>query len=310
MPQTLALPLDALSFALLSAAAFAALDLAQKWTARYAVAATEPFLVLRLLGGALLAPLLLLLPGTTAPRFGGDAIQTLIKLVVVNLLGNILYLHSIYRADISVVGSLWPLKNIYLPFLAYVTRHERFPARVYLLAFLATVGALGIAFNRRLRWKALMEAPVLVMVLVTVPVFAVSDLLFGMASTTVGARWTTVLTSWGVAALALPFLLARRENRQAVAEALVGWRGRLGATLTGLFLVLGVYCIGEAFRRAGGSVVLVNVYAMLSGLFLLAVNAALPGRLDATEERGVYAVRFVGAIILVGAATVLLYAGK
>ncbi len=304
--QSPALPADALAFALLSAAAFAALDLSQKWTARYAVSAPEPFLALRLLGGAILSPLLLLLPGTAAPVFDANAGWLLAALVLVNLLGNILYLRSVFRADISVVGSLWPLKNFYLPLLAFATTGERFGSRVYLLLAVATLGALGIAYNRKLRWQAITERPIWMMVLITVPVFAVSDLLFGKASGSLGARWATVLVSWGIAALGLPFLLRSWESREQIAGALRHWRGRLGAGLTGVFLVIGVCCIGEAFRRAHG-VVLVNVFAMGSGLFLLAVNAALPGRLDGEEGRTTYAARFAGAVLLVGAASALLY---
>ncbi|MBC7805885.1 MAG: hypothetical protein H7145_07015 [Akkermansiaceae bacterium] len=315
MPQSFSLPTDALAFALCAAGAFAALDLSQKWTARYAVSSPEPFLALRFLGGAVLSPLLLLLPGTTAPRFDANAAVLLVTLVFVNLLGNVLYLRSVYRADISVVGSLWPLKNFYLPFLAYVpflgfaTTQERFPPQVYAWLAVATLGALGIAYNKKLRWQALGERPVALMAGVIVPVFAVSDLLFGAATVSLGARWTTVFVSWGIAAVGLPFLLRQRENRVELRSALSHWRGRLGATLTGVFLVIGVYCIGEAFKRSQG-VVLVNVFAMLSGLFLLAVNAALPGRLDGDEGRLTYAVRFAGALLLVGAASALLYAGK
>lgn len=309
MPQTFSLPTDALVFALCAAGAFAALDLAQKWTARYAVSAPEPFLALRFLGGALLSPLLLLLPGTTAPQFDAGTGWLLLTLVLVNLLGNVLYLRSVYRADISVVGSLWPLKNFYLPFLALATTGERFAPSVYALLAVATLGALGIAYNKKLRWQALSDRPVWMMVLITVPIFAVSDVLFGKATGSLGARWTTVFVSWGIAAVGLPFLLRHRENCIEIGKALSHWRGRLGATLTGVFLVIGVYCIGEAFKRSQG-VVLVNVFAMLSGLFLLAVNAALPGRLDGEEGRLTYAVRFAGAILLVGAASALLYAGK
>ncbi|MBC8140146.1 MAG: hypothetical protein H7Y38_01755 [Armatimonadetes bacterium] len=306
----LALPTDALAFALLSAVCFAALDLSQKWTARYAVSAPEPFLALRFLGGAALSPLLLLLPGTTAPTFAPNAVWLLLALIGANLLGNVLYLRSVYRADISVVGSLWPLKNFYLPFFALAATGERFAPNVYLLLLFATVGALAIAYNQKLRFSAVREPSVATMLLLTVPVFAVSDILFGtVAGGGIGARWATVFVSWGIAAFGLPFLLAKRETRQDIATALAGWRGRLGATLTGVFLVAGVYCIGEAFARSRG-VVLVNVFAMLSGLVLLAVNAALPGRLDGNEGRTTYAVRFVGAMVLVGAATALLYATR
>lgn len=310
VPQPFSLPTDALAFALAAAGAFAALDLAQKWTARYAVSAPEPFLALRFLGGALLSPLLLLLPGTTAPQFDAGAGRLLLALVFVNLLGNVLYLRSIYRTDISVLGSLWPLKNFYLPFLAFATTRERFSPTVYVWLTVATLGALAVAYNKKLRWQALGERPVALMAAVIVPVFAVSDLLFGAAAAgSIGARWTTVFVSWGIAAVGLPFLLRSRENRAEIGKALSHWRGRLGATLTGVFLVLGVYCIGEAFKRSQG-IVLVNVFAMLSGLFLLAVNATLPGRLDGEEGRLTYAVRFAGAMILVGAASALLYAGN
>ncbi len=316
----LSLPPDALAFALLAAVCFAALDLSQKWTARYAVSAPEPFLALRFLGGAALSPLLLLLPGTTAPTFAPGTLWLLLALIAANLLGNVLYLRSVYRADISVVGSLWPLKNFYLPFFAFFALGERFTSNIYSLLLLATVGAFAIAYNNKLRFGAVREPAVATMILLTVPVFAVSDILFGLVvrggtlfgtlmEGGIGARWATVLVSWGIAAFGLPFLLTKRETRSQIGTALKSERGRLGATLTGVFLVAGVYCIGEAFARARG-VVLVNVFAMLSGLVLLVVNAALPGRLDGNEGRATYAVRFIGAVVLVGAATALLYAPR
>ena len=48
IPGMQSLPTDALLFALASALAFAALDLAQKWSARYAVPTPAAFLALRL----------------------------------------------------------------------------------------------------------------------------------------------------------------------------------------------------------------------------------------------------------------------
>ncbi|GEM_PF-2806326 len=310
MPTNGLLPLDALAFAFASAAAFAALDLAQKWSARYAVAGPSAFLALRLLAGAALSPLLLLLPGAFARTdFSPSTWGLLLTLTAVNLIGNVLYLRGVFRADISVLGSLWPLKNLYLPFLALLLPpHERFAPVVYFLVLLATLGAVGIAYNERLRLRALSEPPILTMLLVTVPVFALSDKLLGQAIGAVGAPLATVLVAWGLALIGVPALLANAETRQQVRDALANRRGLLGAGLTGFFLVIGVACIGEAFKRAGG-VVLVNVFAMSSGLLLLAVNAARPGWLDA-EKRSVYAVRFIGAVVLIAAATALLVLPK
>jgi hypothetical protein len=302
------LPADALAFALASAAAFAALDLSQKWTARYAVATPAAFLALRLLAGAVMAPLLLLIPGALdrAQHLSALPWAALAGLVLVNLAGNVLYLWSLYRADVSVVGSLWPVKNFYLPFLAFLLPpHERFPPVVYALIGVATLGALGVAYNKRLGIAALLERPVWLMILVTVPVFAVSDLLFGTVSAAIGGAFATAVVAWGLALLGLPLLFAERRTRKAVVEGLKRPRGAFGAALTGLFLVTGVACIGEAFKRAGGGVVLVNVYAMTSGLLLLAANAARPGWLD-REERSVYLVRFAGALTLISAAALLL----
>ena len=305
------LALDALAFALASAVAFAALDLAQKWSSRYAVPTPAAFLALRLLAGAALSPLLLLLPGAFAlTDFSAPTWGLLLGLTAANLLGNVLYLRSVYKADISVVGSLWPLKNLYLPFLALLLPpHERFTPLVYALVLAATVGAVGIAYNDRLRLRALTERPVWMMVLVTVPVFALSDKLLGQASLAVGARLATVLVAWGLALLGVPALLLNPATRAEVRAALTNRHGLAGAFLTGLFLVIGVACIGEAFKRAGGAVVLVNVFAMSSGLILLAANAARPGWLD-TDNRRVYAVRFLGALVLIAAATALLLIPK
>jgi len=308
MPATslASLPPQSLAFALGAAASFAALDLSQKWTARYAVSSPAAFLGLRLLAGAVIAPLLLLLPGATArAHLASLPWLPLAGLILVNLAGNVLYLWSLYRADVSVVGSLWPLKNFYLPLFAFALGGERFPPAIYALIAVATTGALGVAYNRRLGTRALLEKPVWLMALVTVPVFAVSDLLFGVVSSRIGGAFTTVVVAWGLALVGLPLLLAERRTRKAVVEGLRKPKGALGAGLTGLFLVVGVACIGEAFARAGGAVVLVNVFAMASGVLLLAANAALPGWLD-REDRSVYLVRFAGAATLISAAGLLL----
>ena len=301
----LTLPLDALLFALASAVAFALLDLAQKWSARYAVPTPSAFLALRLGAGALVSPLLLLLPGALHNRHVPWAM--FLCLVTCNLLGNILYLRSVYRADISTIGSLWPLKNAYLPLLALVIPpHVQFPWWAYLLLIFATLGATLVAWNGQKQIAAVSQKPVVLMAFVTVPVFALSDYFFSRVVPEVGAPLTTTLTALALAALALPFLLASPATRTAVTQSLSSdkhGRGILGALLTGLFLVVGVACIGEAFRRAGGpgGFVLVNVYAMTSGIVLLGVNAVRRGWLE-VQKPGVYAVRIAGAVLLIAAA--------
>ena len=298
------LPLDALFFALASAIAFAALDLAQKWSARYAVPTPAAFLALRLLAGALLSPLLLLLPGALINKT--IPIAPLAGLIATNLLGNVLYLISVYRADISVVGSLWPLKNAYLPLLALLLPpHVLFPWKAYLLILAATLGAVLIAWNNRLRIRAFREKSVLLMAFVTVPVFALSDYFLSQLVSPMGSPLATSVTAVALALLGVPLVLAHAPSRKIVWESVANGRGLTGALLTGFFLVIGVACIGEAFRRGGmGGLVLVNVYAMMSGVILLFVNALRSGWLE-QQPRSVYAFRFAGAILLIAAASAL-----
>ncbi|MBC8104040.1 MAG: hypothetical protein H7Z41_15815 [Cytophagales bacterium] len=304
LPGPYPLPLDALLFALLAALAFAALDLSQKWSAKYAVGSPRAFLALRLMAVAVLSPLLLLFPGTRQPQatpwgpFAG--------LVLVNLAGNLLYLWSVYRADISALGALWPLKNLYLPLIAFLLPpHERFPPMVYALVLLAAAGALGIAWNERLGIRAFCERPLWLMALVTVPLFAVSDTLFGQVSLAIGGATATVEMAGAMALLAVPALLWPPDARAAVTLSLRSRHGLVGVGMTGLCLVIGIACIGEAFRRAGGGVVLVNVFAMLSGVILVGVNALRPGWLE-REPGKVYAVRILGALVLCASAVLVL----
>jgi hypothetical protein len=308
MAANASLPLNALLFALGAAVAFAGLDLAQKWSARYAVPTPAAFLALRLLAGAVLSPLLLLLPGALVDRH--VVLAPLLGLIVMNLLGSVLYLISVYRAEISVVGSLWPLKSIYLPLLAFVLPpHLVFPGVTYLLILAATAGAILISWNGRLRAAAFRETPVLLMVFVTVPVFALSDYFLNQVVTPMGSPLATTVTAWALAILAVPVVLAHPPSRGVVARSIANRRGLIGALLTGLFLVAGVACIGAAFRRGGaGGLVLVNVYAMLSGIVLLLVNAGRPGWLE-RETAGVYGLRLCGAALLIAAAGALQQVG-
>jgi hypothetical protein len=302
--DSLLLPWDSLLFALLAATSFAALDLSQKWAARYAVPTPLAFLTLRLLAGAILSPLLLLLPGA----LNGQAVPVLplVGLVLFNLLGNILYVICVYRADISVLGSLWPLKNAYLPLLVFLLPpHAVFPLEAYGLVAVATLGALLISWNGRQKFQAIKERPVFLMALVTVPLFALSDYFFQQVVRTIGSPLTTVLVAWSLAALVAPVAIAHEQTRKNITKSLKSGRGVIGALLTGIFLVLGVVCIGQAFKCCGArGLVLVNVYAMLSGVILLLVNALLPGWLD-REARSVYPVRFAGALLLIAAAASL-----
>lgn len=303
MPVT-ALPPDAFLFALAAALAFAFLDLSQKWSARYAVSTPSAFLALRLGAGAILSPLLLLLPGALHGRH--VLLAAFAALVVCNLLGNVLYLRSVYRADISTLGSLWPLKNAYLPLLALaLPPHTVFPFWAYPLLLLATFGAVLIAWNGQ-KMEAGEQKSVALMVFATVPVFALSDYFFNLVVPGMGAPLATTLTAWALAALALPPLLLSPATRADIRQSLTDRQGRgiIGALLTGAFLVVGVVCIGEAFRRAviPGGFVLVNVYAMTSGIVLLGVNAVRRGWLEARTP-AVYAVRIAGAALLIAAAT-------
>jgi hypothetical protein len=227
----------------------------------------------------------------------------LVGLIVTNLVGNVLYLISVYRADISVVGSLWPLKSAYLPLLAWaLPPHTVFPTLAYALILAATLGAVLVAYNGRLRIHSLTETPVALMAFLTVPVFALSDYFLNQMVMKAGSPLTTTLTAWALAGIAVPAVLAHPPSRKVVAKSVKGGRAILGAALTGIFLLIGVVCIGEAFKRGGmGGLVLVNVYAMTSGVVLLLVNLLRPGWLEG-EERSVYLVRIVGAIVLIAAA--------
>lgn len=300
------LPPDALFFALAAALAFAGLDLSQKWAARYAVPTPAGFLALRLLAGALVSPVLLLLPHAP-PDWGAVSWSLVALLIGANLLGNVLYLVCVYRADISALSSLWPLKSAYLPLLAFVLPPRVvFPPAAYAWLLAATAGALLVAWNGRLRAAALTDKPVALMVFGAVPVFALSDYFFSRVVGPLGSYTTTVLVAWSLALLAVPPILLHAPSRAVVGRALASGPARTGALLTGVFLIAGVVCIGEAFARAGragvaGGFVLVNVFAMLSGVALLGVAAARPGWLEG-ESRAVYALRFVGAALLLAAA--------
>jgi energy-converting hydrogenase Eha subunit A len=297
------LPLDALFFALLAALAFAALDLAQKWSARYAVATPAAFLALRLTAAAILSPLLLLIPGALTGRHIIE--EPLAGLIAINLLANALYLISVYRADISTIGSLWPLKNAYLPLLLFVLPpHVVFPWKAYALILAATFGAVLIAWNDRLQLRAFKEKPVLLMIFVTIPLFALSDYFLNEAVKTMGSPLATVITALALFVLGVPMVIAHEPSRKIIRESIQNGRGIIGAGLTGLFLVIGVVFIGEAFKRGSvnpAGLALVNVYAMLSGVILLIVNALRSGWLE-QQSRGVYALRFTGAILLIAAA--------
>lgn len=294
----------ALAFALLSAVLFAGLDLSQKWSSRYAVPTPAGFLALRLLSGALLSPLLLLFPGSLTGHsiFWGP----LLGLIACNLLGNILYLSIIYKADVSVVGSLWPLKNVYLLLLAWLLGHKTFPAIAYVLIGVSVVGAILVAWNGKLRLQAFRETPVVLMALVAVPIFALSDYFLSLCIGPLGSPLTTWLTATAVALIAVPPILMHAPTRQVIRESVGNKRGLWGALLTGMFLTSGVACIGQAFgiayQTAGASgAVLVNVFAMTSGVALLGVTVARPGWLE-SQSRGTYTIRFLGAILLIAAA--------
>lgn len=218
------LPLDALFFALMSALAFAALDLAQKWSAKYAVATPAAFLALRLTAGAMLSPLLLLLPGAlTGKTFPAEPLA---GLIATNLLGNALYLISVYRADISVIGSLWPLKNAYLPLLLFLLPpHIVFPWKAYALILAATFGAILIAWNDNLQAKAFREKPVLLMAFVTVPIFALSDYFLNEAVKATGSPLATVITAAALFVLGVPMVAAHPPSREIIRESVRNGRG-------------------------------------------------------------------------------------
>ena len=136
------------------------------------------------------------------------------------------------------------------------------------------------------------------------PFFALSDIFLGQVSTSIGGTTATVYAAWAAAVLAVPVLLAHAPTRDAVIVSLKNRNGILGTLLTGVFLTAGVACIGEAFQHAGGAVVIVNVFAMLSGILLLLVTVLRREWLE-TQPTRVYQIRLAGVVLLIGAATLL-----
>src|SRR5262249_41429319 len=157
------------------------------------------------------APFLLLLPGALVGKH--LVLAPLIGLIATNLLGNVFYLISVYQAEISVVGSLWPLKSIYLPLLAFLLPpHLIFPAAVYLLILAAAGGAALVSWTGRLRLQAFREPPILLMAFVTVPLFSLSDYFRNQVVMSLGSPLATALTAWALALIAVPVVLSHRPS--------------------------------------------------------------------------------------------------
>jgi uncharacterized membrane protein len=284
-------------YAVLAAALFAGLSLAQKLTVRYSIPDQAVLLCTLFAIQAAFAPVIwafhpLQNPGLVWPFLLGQAL--------INLLANALYYFSLYRVDISVLGSLWPLKNIFNVLWGFLLFGEVFAMNSYGWIFLCIAGAVLVAFNEDLRLKAFLQPAILLLIL-TFFLFSGSDVLIKLCLKNLDPwnqrAWSMLLCG------AFPFLVAPFLGRKMKIS-----KKQFGSVFAiNLFLMLGTVAITQAFM-APKSFTVASVLAMLDAPFLfagLALLAFWKKNILESHPKAVYGIRIAGLGILSAAGLLL-----
>ncbi|HBN09498.1 MAG TPA: hypothetical protein DD435_12895 [Cyanobacteria bacterium UBA8530] len=295
MVYNVAMP-DYVLYAVLAAALFAGLSIAQKLTVRYSIPEQAVLLCTLFFIQAAFAPIIWFFhpiqnPAHVWPFLLGQAL--------INIAANVLYYYSLYRVDISVLGSLWPLKNIFNVFWGFLLFGEVFSMTSYGWIFLCIAGAVLVAFNEDLRLKAFLQPAILLLVL-TFFLFSASDVLITLCLKSLdpwNQRAWSMLLCGSFPLLVAPFLRGARISKR-----------QFGSVFAiNLFLMLGTVAITQAFMTPGAFTV-ASVLAMLDAPFLFAGLALLAfwkkGILE-SHPKAVYGVRIAGLGILSAAGLLL-----
>ncbi|MGE5706756.1 MAG: EamA family transporter [Bacteroidota bacterium] len=289
-------------FSLLAALLFAGLNLTQKLTVRFAIPQQAVLLFHLFLTQALFAPLIWLFhpiqgPG---PVWGILMIQT-----AINVLATALFYYSLYRVDLSVLGPMWSLKNLFNALLGFFVLHEVFAPTAYLWIALCLLGAVLTSFNEELRWKAFLQ-PSILLLFVTFALFSTSDLLIRQCIAGGMDAWNqrawSMLLEGGIPLLMLPFLRERVRVKLPQFASVVG---------INLFLILGTVAISQAFSYPG-SFTLASTLVMLETPFMLLAMGGLTlwkGQILESHPAWIYGIRLWGIGFLSGAALFLARGG-
>lgn len=287
---TLGMPEYAI-YALIAAALFGLLSLVQKLTVRFAIQDSWVLLFYLFLLQAAAAPVIWAFHPIKAP---GSLWGIVLAQAALNIVGNTLYYYSMYRVDVSVLGSLWPLKNLFnLGFAVFILGEALSPSTFAWIG-LCFFGTILVAYNEKMRLKAFLD-PAILLLAVTFLLFSISDILIQRCVTGGMDPWNqrawSMLLCGSFSVAALPIL----KSKVKVSLSQVG---SVGAIIT--CLILGTLAISQAFSYPN-AFALSSILAMLDAPFLLlglGILTIWKGQILEEHPVRVYFIRVPGMILL------------
>lgn len=278
-------------YALIAAAIFGLLSLVQKLTVRFAIQDSWVLLFYLFLLQAAAAPLIWIFHPLKVP---GTLWGIVLAQAALNIVANTLYYYSMYRVDVSVLGSLWPLKNLFnLGFAVFILGEALAPSTFGWIG-LCFLGAILVAYNEKMRLKAFLD-PAILLLAVTFLLFSISDILIQRCVTGGMDPWNqrawSMLLCGSFSVVALPIL----KGKVKVSLSQVG---SVGGIIT--CLILGTLAISKAFSFPN-AFALSSILAMLDAPFLLlglAILTLWKGQILEEHPARVYFIRVPGMILL------------
>lgn len=212
----------------------------------------------------------------------------------------ILY-QALVKIDASITGSLFPLKLIFIPFVAYFLIGELFSVRIYLWFIPLILGGFLVAMDERMKWSSFFTKDVGI-VLLSMLFFAFSDTFGKMGVDHIGSLPYLVLFLLFVPILSSAFIPFVRKNLALTKQQLAGVSLVVLFDITvNLFFILAL----------ADNVTLTNAIAMLNAPFLLIFTFLLsrfkPDLLETHPPR-VYVIRFAGVLVMYFAAVQIVFA--
>ncbi len=211
--------------------------------------------------------------------------------------GNTILFYALHKIDASTVGSLLPLKLLFVPFIAYLFLGELFPFSVYLWFIPLIIGGFLVTLDEHIHIKTFFRTEVGVM-FIGLLLFVLTDIFLKKGADAIGSFQYFPVFFGCVTLVSLGFLPFVKKPSIMFSQI------RIFSVLSFLTVLINIFFV-LALRN---NVTLTNAIAMLNAPFLLLITFILsrfkPELLEKHPPR-VYVIRAIGSLIMYGAAVAI-----
>ena len=269
------------------------LGIYQKLVSKYSVTNFYAFTFYSFFLPIFFTPFLFLFFGFVSPI---AALRFLIPQVLFFFLGSCLLYSVIFKNEASNINPLFPLKLVFVPFIAYFILGEVFSTTVYIFILFIICGAILVSIDESFRPAAFFKKGNLILILALFS-FAMADVLAGKTTQIISPFQTL---AWQIVFLfpfSLPFWFLKRKAKTGETR-----RNILAIFGMSFMLIAVVSLLYQAFAQ---NVTLSNSIAMANGpltlLLIVIIGKTNPHFLE-NHTLKIYLIRIGGSLLMYVAA--------